>query len=109
MLNARFGCIAAALSQQEPTQLTPRSCSTMVNNNATSGVLEPTVAKAIVEAFEGACDALRAQGQTMTHELLSRLAGTIIDLAEKGTHCPKELKEAALTRLQPHRTPPAST
>ena len=68
----------------------------MAGKKTASQVLEPEVARAIIEAFEGACDVLRAQGRTVNEKVLSQIASTIIDLAESGTTCATELKRAAL-------------
>lgn len=71
----------------------------MAGNNAASKALEPAVAKAIIEAFEGACDELRARGRQLNERMLGDVAAAIIDLAETGETCPAELKRVALLKF----------
>ena len=74
----------------------------MAGEKAASRALEPLVARAIIEAFEGACDVLRAQGRTLNEKMLGQVATAVIDLAESGTTCPVELKRAALKQFGVH-------
>lgn len=62
--------------------------------------LEPSVIRAIAEAFEAAVDELRAKGMQLTDLDLARIAMMMIERAEGGVHDVAALKADAVAFFQ---------